>query len=320
MPSRPLTDVEAQVGETNRTVEGFSVERGKVAEFARAIRDPSPLYLDAEAARDAGFERPPAPPTFARASFFPHYRPPNVGPEFGFDLGFRREFVLHGEQRFRYERPLFVGDELVGDTKLEDVYQREGRDGGTMTLAVFRTDFREADGGDLVLSAWNTRIETDGAPADDGGAPAGEISPGGAESTSDFVVGATGPAVDTPALERRDFVRYAGASGDFNPIHYDEPFATDVGHPSVFAQGMFSAGVATRLLREWFGLARLETYRTRFTARAFPGDVLSVRGRVEDAAEADEGRRVTASLEVVTDDGRKVVDGDATAVVAHPPR
>ncbi|WP_440009309.1 MaoC/PaaZ C-terminal domain-containing protein [Halomicrococcus sp. SG-WS-1] len=72
------------------------------------------------------------------------------------------------------------------------------------------------------------------------------------------------------------FVRYAGASGDFTPIHYDEPFATDVGHPSVFAQGMFSAGVGTRLLREWFGLARLEAYRTRFTARAFPGDSMGV--------------------------------------------
>ncbi|RBI62369.1 dehydratase [halophilic archaeon] len=318
MPSRPLTDVEAQVGETNRTVEGFRVEPGKVAEFARAIHDPSPLYFDDQAARDAGFERIPAPPTFTRTSFFPHHRPPDIGSEFGFDLGFRREFVLHGEQHFRYERPLFVGDELVGDTTLEDVYQRTGDNGGTMTFAVFRTDFYEADGGDLVQSAWNTRIETDGAPADDGEAAQGESSP--AETESDFEVGATGPTVELPALERRDFVRYAGASGDFNPIHYDEPFATDAGHPSVFAQGMFSAGVGTRLLREWFGLARLEAYRTRFTARAFPGDVLSVHGRVEDTAAADEGRRVTASLEVVADDGRKVVDGDATAVVDHPPR
>ena len=44
-------------------------------------------------------------------------------------------------------------------------------------------------------------------------------------------------------LERQHFVRYAGASGDFNPLHYDDGFATRVGFPSVIAQGMFTAGV-----------------------------------------------------------------------------
>ncbi|WP_227356729.1 FAS1-like dehydratase domain-containing protein [Haladaptatus salinisoli] len=326
MPNEPLSALESQVGATNRTVEGFRVEAGKVAEFARAIRDPHPTYRDLETAREAGHHSLPAPPTFTRSSFFPRYRPPGVDHDFGFDLGFRREYVLHGEQRFRYERPLHVDDELYGETTLEDVFQREGRSGGTMTFAVLRTDFYDADSDALVQSAWNTRIETDGAPTGESAPARGEIDApedaAPAEDAADLTVGAVGPTVETSPLERRDFVRYAGASGDFNPVHYDEPYATDAGHPSVFAQGMFSAGVASRLLREWFGLGGLESYRTRFTARAFPGDTLSARAEVREIADAGDegadergGRRVTVALEVVADDGQKVVDGDATAVV-----
>lgn len=143
MPSKPLPGLESQVGQTNRTVEGFRVEAGKVDEFARAIHDPSPIYRDQQVARDAGHHSVPAPPTFTRSSFFPRYRPPGVDHDFGFDLGFCREYVLHGEQRFRYERPLHVDDELYAETTLEDVYQREGRGGGAMTFAVLRTDFRD---------------------------------------------------------------------------------------------------------------------------------------------------------------------------------
>jgi peroxisomal enoyl-CoA hydratase 2 len=322
MPNKSLSALESQVGQTNRTVDGFQVEAGKVDEFARAIHDSSRIYRDRQTARAAGHHSLPAPPTFTRSSFFPRYRPPGVDHDFGFDLGFRREYVLHGEQRFRYERPLHVDDELYGETTLEDVYQREGRGGGAMTFAVLRTDFYDADSDDLVQSAWNTRIETDGAPAEESDPPSGEIEAPKDADSAELAVGAVGSTVETPPLERRDFVRYAGASGDFNPVHYDEPYATDAGHPSVFAQGMFSAGVASRLLREWFGLRGLKSYRTRFTARAFPGDALSARARVrgvadanDDGADEHDGRRVTVVLEVVADDGRKIVDGDATAVV-----
>lgn len=159
MPSRPLADLEELVGDTHRTVVDFAVERGKVAEFARAIRDPADVYLDEDAAREAGYETIPAPPTFARTSFFPRYRPEGVGHDLGFDLGFDRSRVVHGEQSFTYDRPLYVGDVLTGDTTLSDVYQRDGRGGGTMTFAVFTTEFTD-ESGERVLAAENTRIET----------------------------------------------------------------------------------------------------------------------------------------------------------------
>lgn len=310
MPSRSLAALEEQVGTTHRTVEGFQIETGKVDEFARAIRDPTDVYLDVDTAHDAGYDRIPAPPTFTRSSFFPRYRPPGIDVHLGFDLGFDPEYVLHGEQHYEYDRPLFVGDELHGETTLERVFQREGESGGAMTFAVLRTDFYDSDG-DRVQSARITRIETDGAVADAaGGTPTTTI-----EQSEDSVgtdPGDPAPTVTTSPLERQDFVRYAGASGDFNPVHYDEPYATDAGHPSVFAQGMFSAGVLSRTLREWVGLDGIESFRTRFTARAFPGDKLITRGVVDSIEETGDGHRIDASLEVVTGDGKRVVEGSAT--------
>lgn len=326
MPNRSLEALEAQVGDTNRTIEGFDVEAGKVAEFARAIHDPAALYLNQRSARTAGFDRIPAPPTFHRVSYFPQYRPEGIDEEFGFDLGFDREYVLHGEQRYEYERPMLVGDSLWGETTLENVFQRAGASGGAMTFAVLRTDLYD-DSDDLVLQAWNTRIETDGAPADSSDSvPRGTLDPAttgdrNAESSTNdgdtkLVPGASGPVVGTDPLERRDFVKYAGASGDFNPIHYDEPYANGAGHPSVFGQGMFSAGVASRLVRKWVGLKLLRSFRTRFTARVFPGDSITVRGVVADETLTASGREVDVDFEVVAaQENRLVVEGDATALV-----
>lgn len=317
MPNQSLSALEAQVGETHETIHGLDIEAGKVAEFAHSIHDPAGIYLDEEAAMDAGFDTIPAPPTFHRVSYFPRYRPPGIDEEFGFDLGLEREYVLHGQQRYRYERPMLVGDRLRGETTLEDVFQRSGQSGGTMTFAILRTDLYDHSDS-LVLQAWNTRIETDGPPGDTtGGPPTGSIEGVSEASTSGgFDVGDAGHVVETPELERRDFVTYAGASGDFNPIHYDEPYATGAGHPSVFGQGMFSAGIASKFVRQWFGLDSLSSFRTRFSARVFPGESLVVRGVVTEIESVEVSRTVDIDFEVTTvGENKLVVEGSASAVV-----
>lgn len=162
MPSKSIRELNKAIGETHRTVENFEIERGKVVEFARAIHDPAEIYTNEAAAQEAGYETIPAPPTFARTSYFPRYRPEGIDHNLGFDFGFDRTHVVHGEQRYEYSRPLYVGDVLVGDTTVEDVHQRESSNGGTMTFAVLRTDFTDEDG-EHILSAYNTRIETEGA-------------------------------------------------------------------------------------------------------------------------------------------------------------
>ncbi|MFC7157141.1 MaoC/PaaZ C-terminal domain-containing protein [Halomarina halobia] len=114
-------------------------------------------------------------------------------------------------------------------------------------------------------------------------------------------------------LERRDFVRYAGASGDFNPIHYDEPFAREAGNPSVFAQGMLTAGFASKLVTDWFGVGAVRTFETRFRSRVFPGETVTVRGEV---IEVTVGERATVALDAVNQDGEAVLTGEAVVDVA----
>jgi len=89
-------------------------------------------------------------------------------------------------------------------------------------------------------------------------------------------------------LERADIVRYAGASGDFNPIHIDEGYARAAGAPTVFAMGMLPAGLLAHALSDWFGGPhRLRRYKVRFTTRVWPGDEIVCTGSVvsiEDGA------------------------------------
>ncbi len=83
-------------------------------------------------------------------------------------------------------------------------------------------------------------------------------------------------------LTRTQLVMYAGASGDYNPVHTDEVFATKVaGYPTVFAHGMLSMGATARMLTNWVGDGRLTKYGVRFVAQVWPGDTLTARASVE---------------------------------------
>lgn len=80
-----------------------------------------------------------------------------------------------------------------------------------------------------------------------------------------LVAGAELPAQDFP-ISRFDLVRYAGASGDFNPIHWNERFATSVGLPDVIAHGMFTMAAAIRVVTDWAGdPGAVVDYSVRFT-------------------------------------------------------
>ncbi|WP_226482498.1 FAS1-like dehydratase domain-containing protein [Natrinema amylolyticum] len=340
MPTRPLADLEAMVGDSRVTVEEFRIEPGKVEEFARAITAEDPVFRNEAAAVDRGYDRVPAPLTYTQVGRFPRYTPADVDGK-GFDLGFRPEYVLHGEQAHEYERPIYVGDVLEGTTTLADVFQREGGRAGTMTFAVLETEYRTRDG-DLVLTDRSTAIETegavddggDGSGADDGDAAStasdGATEPDGGtaetepatpsptvdefervRTTDSLEPGDAGPTVVAEDLERKQFVKYAGASGDFNPIHYDEPYATAAGNESVFGQGMFTAGITSRVVANWFDLRDVSSFGVRFQSRVFPGDTVVASGEV---AEVDRNAgTVETELEARTTDGETLLTGTATA-------
>jgi acyl dehydratase len=119
-----------------------------------------------------------------------------------------------------------------------------------------------------------------------------------------------------PALTRTMFVRYAGASGDFNPMHHDDTIATQVGNPSVFGHGMLSMGLAARVVKDWFGPEAIRRLQVRFAKQVWPGDVLTctvvVTGKREEAGE----QLVDVELTVANQDGVQSVSGEATAAVS----
>jgi acyl dehydratase len=132
---------------------------------------------------------------------------------------------------------------------------------------------------------------------------------------SQLQVGDRHAAVVVDNLTRTQIVQYAGASGDYNPLHSDEVFATQVaGYPSIFAHGMLTMGMTGRMLTDYVGDARLRTFGGRFVAQVWPGDTLTATAEVTAVADGDEP---VVELSVVTTNqaGQPVFSGYATAVV-----
>jgi acyl dehydratase len=114
-------------------------------------------------------------------------------------------------------------------------------------------------------------------------------------------------------VTRTQIVRFAGAGGDFNPIHHDEEFARAAGQPTVFAMGQLQAALLARLAADWLGRERLLSLSVRFTAKVWPGDELVLSGSV-DSEDVVEGKRQWAcSLRAVRTDGQEIATGIVTA-------
>ncbi len=129
----------------------MTVERGKIREFARATMSASPEYGEALA---------PIPPTFLTTTAF--WSPPGQSVFSKVKMDLRR--LLHGGQEYTFHGPPPVaGTELTVQTRVADIYEKEGKRGGTMTFVVTLTEFRDPTG-TLVAEARSTAIET-GKPA-----------------------------------------------------------------------------------------------------------------------------------------------------------
>lgn len=139
------------IGTTERAFE-MNVERGKIREFARATKSQNPAYLDDPA--------PMCEPTFLMTSSFWTPPGPSVFNKIGLDL--RR--ILHGGQEFVFHGPPpRAGTKLAVQSKVEDIYEKEGKRGGTMTFVVSVQEFRDEQG-TLVAESRSTVIETGRAP------------------------------------------------------------------------------------------------------------------------------------------------------------
>lgn len=130
----------------------------------------------------------------------------------------------------------------------------------------------------------------------------------------DVNVGDEAPEV-AHTLTRTDLVVYAGASGDFNPMHHDELKAQAAGQPSVFGHGMFSAGLLARALTDYLGVAGLRRYKVRFAKQTWPDDVLTTRVTVTEKRKDGAEHLVDLDCALLNQHGEAVVTGTATAVL-----
>ena len=128
-------------------------------------------------------------------------------------------------------------------------------------------------------------------------------------------VGTKAESVDFGPLTTRMLVRYAGASGDFNPMHYDDALARSAGYPSVFAQGMLSAALLASFGADWLGAETVRRYRVRFREQVWPGDVLTCSGEITAISQNEGGSLVTAELSATRQTGGVAVSASADFLV-----
>jgi acyl dehydratase len=134
----------------------------------------------------------------------------------------------------------------------------------------------------------------------------------------DVKVGDELPALVKGPLEQIQLTRYAGASGDFNPIHQDPEFAKVAGMGGVFAHGMLSMGFVAQAVTDWAGAGRVRKISVRFAALVRLKDNVTCRGRVVATSQKDGVNLVELDIWAENGKGEKVVTGKAT--VALPAR
>ncbi len=134
----------------------------------------------------------------------------------------------------------------------------------------------------------------------------------------DVTVGDELPSLVKGPIQQIQLTRYAGASGDFNPIHQDEEFARAAGMGGVFAHGMLSMGFVAQALTDWAGAGTVRRLGVRFAALVRVKDVVTCRGRVLSKSSKDGVHTVELEVWAENQRGEKVVAGKAT--VALPSR
>ena len=189
-----------------------------------------------------------------------------------------QEYVFHGE-------PPRAGRVLTASAKVTDRYRKEGRRGGALTFVKIVTVFRDENG----------RLVADSARPPSRPRGLRRRNPDDhAETRPAITVGDAAPARTFGPITVTDIVRYAGASGDFNPLHHDDEAAKGAGFAGVFSIGMFQAA----LLATFAAMAGASkcAVTTRFKEQVWPGDELVCTGEVIAVEPDGGGSAVTVAL------------------------
>ena len=124
------------------------------------------------------------------------------------------------------------------------------------------------------------------------------------------------PSWTAPPLTRMEIVRYQGASGDFDPAHHDDEHARRFGYPGVFSLGMLHAGVLSGWLARHAPPDKIRRFRARFVAVAYPGDVLTYKGRIAAIRQAEGSKWADFEMNCERADGTVVTQAWASVLIS----
>ncbi|WP_084243823.1 MaoC/PaaZ C-terminal domain-containing protein [Planomicrobium okeanokoites] len=125
-------------------------------------------------------------------------------------------------------------------------------------------------------------------------------------------VGETLPVIGLEPVSRLDLIKYAGASGDFNPIHTIDEEAERAGLPGIIAHGMWTMGNLAKLFTPYLDEGFIETYSIRFKGMVFLGDVVSLQAELKEK----ESGRLIFEVAAVNQNGKRVLSGQAAFSLA----
>ncbi|SIQ60302.1 Acyl dehydratase [Aromatoleum tolulyticum] len=289
---------------------GFAVcaDADRLRRFAAAIGETTPLYVDEDAARRAGYRSLPLPPSFL---FGLALEPGEPFPWFA-SVGLDLPRVLHGEQTFTYHAVPCAGDRLHVQPRISAIYDKPERG-----LRFVVRDIRiTSELGAPVADLHSIFIQPDAArdPAPPKAAASAASSATAAEVREEPQSASVWHGeLRLPPITRATLAQFATASGDLNPIHLDPEFACSVGFDDVFAQGMLSMAYLGRLLTSRVPQERLRQFRVRFTGRTLLGEAPVCTGT---ALQIDDSQAQRITLRVTNQAGEERLAGEA--VVSAP--
>jgi acyl dehydratase len=123
---------------------------------------------------------------------------------------------------------------------------------------------------------------------------------------SDLKVGESLPEVKLSPVSRLDLIKYAGASGDYNPIHTIDEEAKKAGLPGIIAHGMWTMGNLAKLFTPYYEEGFVQDYSVRFKSMVFLNDVVTLKATVTEK----EDRALRFDVAAVNQDGKEVVKGE----------
>lgn len=293
-------------------------EAGAIRRFAIASLETNPIYYDEEYARTTPYGTIIAPPNFVRSFFFPPILPVE-----GKLLPIRGR--VHGSQNFEYLKPIKAGDTVYCRSTLISAREKQGssgyllfitfehaaldENGEAYSLGYNTSVYKEAllkSTDPMRFSTWYPKIPDD--------AWLNDMPRGNAEQVA--VGDKIGP-VCIPEITRTWISQWAGATGDFNPIHLDEVKAAESGMGGCVAHGMLSATVATRIFGAWLGnLGYMTKSTTRFSAPVRPGECLTMEATVTAVNQTENGTEAEWDYTVKNASGSNVLVGTLTGVLA----